>query len=278
MAGLKKESSPEGVFLLVGPSGVGKTETAIAISEMLFGGQSFMTTINMSEFQEKHTVSRLLGSPPGYVGYGEGGQLTDPVRIKPYSVILLDEIEKAHPDILNTFYQIFDKGVANDGEGRAIDFKNTVIIMTSNLATEEITKLCSSNETIEMEEIREQITPALTKYLKPALLGRMTVIPYKNLSLEALSKIASLKLGSIEKQLKAQGIELAYDESLLEQIVSLSNATETGARNLEMIINNTLMPKLSSAILESRVENEQIAKMSMKLDDEKNLNVEVEYK
>jgi type VI secretion system protein VasG len=277
MAGLKKESTPEGVFLLVGPSGVGKTETAIAISELLFGGQSFMTTINMSEFQEKHTVSRLLGSPPGYVGYGEGGQLTDPVRIKPYSVILLDEIEKAHPDILNTFYQIFDKGIANDGEGREINFKNTVIIMTSNLATEEITNLCSGNENIEMESIREQITPALTKYLKPALLGRMTVIPYKNLSLEALSKIASLKLESIEKQLLSQGIELIYDEALLEQIVSLSNATETGARNLEMIINNTLMPKLSSAILESRVENQQIEKMTMSLDVEKNVNVEVEY-
>jgi len=149
--------------------------------------------------------------------------------------------------------------------------------MTSNLATEEITKLCSGDEPIDMEKIREQITPALTKYLKPALLGRMTVIPYKNLSLEALSRIASLKLKSIEKQLLAQGIELSYDEALLEQIVALSNATETGARNLEMIINNTLMPKLSSAILESRVENQQIAKMSMKLDDEKNVTVEVEY-
>jgi len=277
MAGLKKENSPEGVFLLVGPSGVGKTETAIAIAEMLFGGQSFMTTINMSEFQEKHTVSRLLGSPPGYVGYGEGGQLTDPVRIKPYSVILLDEIEKAHPDILNTFYQIFDKGVANDGEGREINFKNTVIIMTSNLATEEITHLCSNNECIEMESIREQITPALTKYLKPALLGRMTVIPYKNLSLEALRKIASLKLESIESQLESQGIELNYDDSLLEQIVSLSNATETGARNLEMIINNTLMPKLSSAILESRVDREQIREMSMSLNEDRSVKIEVEY-
>lgn len=150
--------------------------------------------------------------------------------------------------------------------------------MTSNLATEEITNLCNENEEIEMESIREQITPALTKYLKPALLGRMTVIPYKNLSIEALSKIASLKLEGIERQLQAQGIELIYDEALLEQIVSLSNATETGARNLEMIINNTLMPKLSSAILESRVENQQIEKMSMKLDEGKNVNVEVEYK
>ena len=277
MAGLKKESTPEGVFLLVGPSGVGKTETALAIADMLFGGKNFITTINMSEFQEKHTVSRLLGSPPGYVGYGDGGQLTDPVRVKPYSVILLDEIEKAHPDILNTFYQIFDKGVANDGEGREINFKNTVIIMTSNLATDEITELFEEDNSISMESIQEKITPILSRHLKPALLGRMTVIPYKNLSLEALKEIASLKLKGIERQLQAQGIEMSYDEALLEQIVALSNATETGARNLEMIISNTLMPKLSSAILESRVENQEISKMSLSLDEVKNVDVEVEY-
>ena len=278
MAGLKKESTPEGVFLLVGPSGVGKTETALAITDLLFGGKNFITTINMSEFQEKHTVSRLLGSPPGYVGYGDGGQLTDPVRIKPYSVILLDEIEKAHPDILNTFYQIFDKGIANDGEGREINFKNTVIIMTSNLATEEITELFASNPNISMEAIREAITPTLSLHLKPALLGRMTVIPYKNLEKDALRSIAGLKLQGIVKQLKNQGIELKYDDGLLEQIVSLSNAMETGARNLEMIINNTLMPKLSSAILDSRIEEQQISKINMSLDETKNVNIKVEYK
>jgi len=232
----------------------------------------------MSEFQEKHTVSRLLGSPPGYVGYGDGGQLTDPVRIKPYSVILLDEIEKAHPDILNTFYQIFDKGIANDGEGREINFKNTVIIMTSNLATEEITELFASNPNISMEAIREAITPTLSLHLKPALLGRMTVIPYKNLEKDALRSIAGLKLQGIVKQLKNQGIELKYDDGLLEQIVSLSNAMETGARNLEMIINNTLMPKLSSAILDSRIEEQQISKINMSLDETKNVNIKVEYK
>jgi len=277
MAGLKKESTPEGVFLLVGPSGVGKTETALAITDLLFGGENFITTINMSEFQEKHTVSRLLGSPPGYVGYGDGGQLTDPVRIKPYSVILLDEIEKAHPDILNTFYQIFDKGIANDGEGRAINFKNTVIIMTSNLATEEISELLASNPNMSMEAIRDAITPTLSQHLKPALLGRMTVIPYKNLEKDSLAQIAKLKLQSVLKQLQSQGIELVYDEALLERIVSLSNAMETGARNLEMIISNTLMPKLSSAILESRIEERQIKKIVMSLDEAKNVNVNVEY-
>ena len=266
-AGLKKENTPEGVFLLVGPSGVGKTETAIKIAQMLFGGERFLTTINMTEFQEKHTVSRLIGSPPGYVGYGDGGQLTDPVRVKPYSVVLLDEIEKAHPDILNLFYQIFDKGVANDGEGREIDFSNTVIIMTSNLATDAITQLCTDNEEIAMEEIAKEILPTLSTYLKPALLGRMNVIPYKNLSVDALKKIAKLKLGSIEKQMKAKGIDFSYDDKLLEHIVSLSNATETGARNLELIINSNLMPKLSKVLLESMVKEEELSSISIAIDD-----------
>eukprot|EP01029_Cantina_marsupialis_P020139 TRINITY_DN469_c0_g1_i1.p1 TRINITY_DN469_c0_g1~~TRINITY_DN469_c0_g1_i1.p1 ORF type:complete len:745 (-),score=151.77 TRINITY_DN469_c0_g1_i1:48-2282(-) len=166
VSGLKNENSPAGVFLLVGPSGVGKTETARAIAELMYGGERFITTINMTEFQEKHTVSRLIGSPPGYVGYGEGGQLTDPVRVKPYSVVLLDEIEKAHPDILNLFYQIFDKGIANDGEGRVIDFKNTIIIMTSNLATQQITELFLNNNDISMDEVTKEITPILSSYLQ----------------------------------------------------------------------------------------------------------------
>ncbi len=273
-AGLKKENTPEGVFLLVGPSGVGKTETAIKIAKLLYGGERFLTTINMTEFQEKHTVSRLIGSPPGYVGYGEGGQLTDPVRIKPYSVVLLDEIEKAHPDILNLFYQIFDKGKVNDGEGREIDFSNTVIIMTSNLATDEITRLCGENEDICMEEITEKILPVLSKYLKPALLGRMNVIPYKNLSMDALKKIAKLKLGSIERQMRRKEIEFDYDDRLLDHIVALSNATETGARNLELIINNNIMPKLSKALLESMLEERVLKKIHLSIDDMNSVSVE----
>jgi len=273
-AGLKKANTPEGVFLLVGPSGVGKTETAISIANLLFGGDRFLTTINMTEFQEKHTVSRLIGSPPGYVGYGDGGQLTDPVRVKPYSVVLLDEIEKAHPDILNLFYQIFDKGVANDGEGREIDFSNTVIIMTSNLATDEITQLCTENNDIPMEDVSKQILPTLSKYLKPALLGRMNVIPYKNLSVEALKEIARLKLGSIQKQLDSKNIDFAYDDHLLEHIVSLSNATETGARNLELIINNNLMPKLSKVLLESMVNEVALESIAVSIDDENAIHIE----
>ena len=277
MAGLKKESTPEGVFLLVGPSGVGKTETALAVADMLFGGKSFITTINMSEFQEKHTVSRLIGSPPGYVGYGEGGQLTDPVRVKPYSVILLDEIEKAHPDILNLFYQIFDKGIANDGEGREIDFKNTVIIMTSNLATDEITNLILSHSDVKMEEISKKINPILSQYLKPALLGRMSVIPYRNLSIDALKKIVLLKLNSIEKQLMAKNIEISFDTELIEHVVNLSNSTETGARNLELIINNTLLPKLSRELLQSTVDNKKIKSIELTLDEKSQIFLDVIY-
>jgi len=272
-AGLKKENTPEGVFLLVGPSGVGKTETAIRLTELLYGGKQFLTTINMTEFQEKHTISRLIGSPPGYVGYGEGGQLTDPVRIKPYSVVLLDEIEKAHPDILNLFYQIFDKGVANDGEGREIDFKNTVIIMTSNLATDEITQLCTQNDAITMEEISEKILPKLSKYLKPALLGRMTVIPYKNLSHESLKKIVDLKFNTLKKQLKLQKINLKYDDSLLAHIVEQSNATDTGARNLELIINNNLMPKLSKILLEGMSQEKNIKSIIVSIDSENKIKI-----
>jgi type VI secretion system protein VasG len=254
-AGLKKENAPAGVFLLVGPSGVGKTETARAIADFLYGGEQFLTTINMTEFQEKHTVSRLIGSPPGYVGYGDGGQLTDPVRIKPYSVVLLDEIEKAHPDILNLFYQIFDKGVVNDGEGRAIDFKNTIILMTSNLATEAITQICTQYENVELEPLTEAILPVLSDYLKPALLGRMSIVPYMNLSESALKEIVRLKLRTVEGQLAKKEIGFKYDDALLEHIVSLSDARDTGARNIELIVNTNLMPKLSKRVLEASVDN-----------------------
>ena len=266
IAGLKNEDTPAGVFLLVGPSGVGKTETARAIADLMYGGERFITTINMTEFQEKHTVSRLIGSPPGYVGYGEGGQLTDPVRVKPYSVVLLDEIEKAHPDILNLFYQIFDKGLANDGEGRVIDFKNTIIIMTSNLATEQITNLCMQNENISMEELSKEIIPTLSAYLQPALLGRMNVIPYFNLKHSALKDIARLKLQKIEKQLNKKEIHLNIDETLLDFIVSLSNTIDTGARNIDLIINTNIMPKLSKYILNCSLENIVIKSISLTID------------
>lgn len=268
ISGLKNEDSPAGVFLLVGPSGVGKTETARAIADLMYGGERFITTINMTEFQEKHTVSRLIGSPPGYVGYGEGGQLTDPVRVKPYSVVLLDEIEKAHPDILNLFYQIFDKGIANDGEGRVIDFKNTIIIMTSNLATEQITQLCTNNNDMTMDKISQEITPILSSYLQPALLGRMNVIPYLNLKDSALKDIAKLKLKTIQKQLNKKEITLNIDDNLLDYIVSLSNTVDTGARNIDLIINTNIMPKLSKYILNCSLENIKISSIELSIDNQ----------
>ncbi|AXH09776.1 type VI secretion system ATPase TssH [Malaciobacter halophilus] len=269
ISGLKKEDSPTGVFLLVGPSGVGKTETAKAIAKLMYGGERFITTINMTEFQEKHTVSRLIGSPPGYVGYGDGGQLTDPVRVKPYSVVLLDEIEKAHPDILNLFYQIFDKGEVNDGEGRVIDFKNTTIIMTSNLATKEITNYCQVNKKdICLEELCSIITPTLSEYLKPALLGRMNVIPYFNLDNEALKKITQQKFETTKKQLKKKDIELDIDEKLIEYIVQLSNSIDTGARNIDLIINTKIMPKLSKYLLDASINKKKLKKISLFLEDD----------
>jgi len=272
-AGMKNENAPAGVFLLVGPSGVGKTETARNVAELMFGGEKFLTTINMTEFQEKHTVSRLIGSPPGYVGYGEGGQLTDPVRIKPYSVVLLDEIEKAHPDILNLFYQIFDRGIVNDGEGREINFRNTVIFMTSNLATEEITELCTKNENIEMQELINAITPTLSSYLKPALLGRMNVVPYMNLGDRALKEIVKLKLGGIEKQLQAKEVKFKYDEEVLERIVFLSNAMDTGARNIDLIINTNIMPVLSKTILDCTIEQSPLKAVKLSLDSDNKIMV-----
>lgn len=267
ISGLKNENAPAGVFLLVGPSGVGKTETALSIADLMYGGERFITTINMTEFQEKHTVSRLIGSPPGYVGYGDGGQLTDPVRVKPYSVVLLDEIEKAHPDILNLFYQIFDKGLANDGEGRVIDFKNTVIIMTSNLASEEITSLCTTNGNITLDEITKNITPVLSSYLQPALLGRMNVIPYFNLKDSALKEITKLKLKTIEKQLAKKEIVLNVGEKLLDYVVSLSNTVDTGARNIDLIINTNIMPKLSKYILNATINNVKINSIDLSIDE-----------
>ncbi|WP_428739507.1 type VI secretion system ATPase TssH [Sulfurimonas sp.] len=276
MAGLKKENAPAGVFLLVGPSGVGKTETALSIADLIFGGERFITTINMTEFQEKHTVSRLIGSPPGYVGYGEGGQLTDPVRVKPYSVVLLDEIEKAHPEVLNLFYQMFDKGVLNDGEGRTIDFKNTIIVMTSNLATAEITELCTQNSAITMDEIKDYITPVLSDYLQPALLGRMNVIPYMNLKDNALKEITKLKLNFINQQLEKKAIDFKYDETLLDFIVEVSNARDTGARNIELIINSKVMPELSRVILNAAVEKQFIEELHISVDENREIIIRSE--
>jgi type VI secretion system protein VasG len=266
-SGLRNPQQPLGVFLLVGPSGVGKTETAINLAIQLFGSEKNLVTVNMSEYQEKHTVSRLVGSPPGYVGYGEGGVLTEAVRQQPYSVVLLDEVEKAHQDILNIFYQVFDKGVLSDGEGKEINFANTVILLTSNLASDVISEMCNDPDCT-VEAITEAIRPILNNHFKPALLARMTVLPYKALTKEALHDIAIIKLGKLQKQLKNNnGIKLTYDDNILDAIVERCTDAETGARNIDLIINVNLLPKLSSFVLSTMSDGNVPDGIHLKLDE-----------
>ncbi|MFO0586485.1 MAG: type VI secretion system ATPase TssH [Polyangiaceae bacterium] len=274
-AGLKPQSTPQGVFLLVGPSGVGKTETALSLADLLYGGERMMVTINMSEFQEKHTVARLIGSPPGYVGYGEGGMLTEAVRQRPYTVVLLDECEKADPDVLNLFYQVFDKGMLSDGEGRVVDFKNTLIIMTSNLATDKITNMAvaareEGNEP-DVKEIMETIKPTLVAHFKPALLARMTFVPYLPISSSALGEITRLKMNQLlDRLMKNQRVEGSYTDRLVELIASRCTEVDTGARNIDHILRATLLPMLSNRILERMAEGPLPKKLLIDIDDEKN--------
>jgi type VI secretion system protein VasG len=250
-AGLDDPGKPAGVFLLVGPSGVGKTETALALSDLLFGGEQTLITINMSEFQEAHTVSTLKGSPPGYVGYGEGGVLTEAVRRRPYSVVLLDEVEKAHPDVLELFFQVFDKGRMEDGEGREIDFRNTIIILTSNTATDGVMKLTSDPETMPTgDALVQALKPELNKIFKAAFLGRLVIIPYFPVRDAAMKQIIRLKLTKIEKRLReTHRIILSYEEAVIEEIARRCSEVESGARNVDNILTNTLLPEISRQIL-----------------------------
>jgi len=256
-AGLGNPDAPIGVFLFVGPSGVGKTETALAVADLLFGGERFMTTINMSEYQEKHTVSRLIGSPPGYVGYGEGGQLTEAVRQRPYSVVLLDEVEKADLDVMNLFYQVFDKGMLNDGEGREIDFKNTVIFLTSNLATDIITEACSDGDRPDMDELVGLIRPKLSAHFKPALLARMSILPFYTINQDAMKMITDLKLGKIVKRMAAtHDMKLEFAPAVTQAIADRCKEVETGARNIDHIIRGTLLPQMSTQLLQKMSEGD----------------------
>jgi len=249
-AGLRDTDTPMGIFLLVGPSGVGKTETALGVADLLFGGERFMVSINMSEFQEKHTVSRLIGSPPGYVGYGEGGVLTEAVRQRPYSVVLLDEVEKADLEVMNLFYQVFDKGILSDGEGRNIDFKNTVLFLTSNLANDLITQACASEEQPSLENLVEKIRPILSKHFKPALLARMEIVPFTPIKPEAMGDIVKIKLQQLAQRLQeSQKIQFVYQDAVVEQIAQRCTEVETGARNIDHIINRTLLPRIASEVL-----------------------------
>ncbi len=250
-AGVRDPNTPIGVLLFVGPSGVGKTETALALADLLYGGERFVTSINMSEFQEKHTVSRLVGSPPGYVGYGEGGVLTEAVRQRPYSVVLLDECEKADLDVMNLFYQVFDKGVLNDGEGRAIDFKNTVVILTSNLASAEIMELYNREEPPEVSEVIDTIRPILSKHFKPALLARMTVVPYRSISQPILRDITQLKLSKLARRLdQSHRLAVTFAPELIEELARRCTDPGSGARNVDHILRSSLMPELARTLLE----------------------------
>jgi type VI secretion system protein VasG len=250
-AKLTDPRKPIGVFLMVGTSGVGKTETALTLAELLYGGEQNITVINMSEFKEEHKVSTLMGSPPGYVGYGEGGVLTEAVRRRPYSVVLLDEMEKAHPGVQDVFYQVFDKGMLRDGEGRDIDFKNTIIIMTSNAGTDAIHKLCADPDTMpDAGGLAEALRPDLLKIFKPAFLGRVTLVPYFPLSDEIMKQIVELQLKRIARRVNEnyKG-EFTYEPALIEGISARCKEVESGARNIDHILTRGLLPEMSGLFL-----------------------------
>ena len=258
-ARLDNPNKPIGVFMLCGPSGVGKTETALALAETLYGGEQNIVTINMSEFQEAHTVSTLKGAPPGYVGYGEGGRLTEAVRRRPYSVVLLDEIEKAHPDVHELFFQVFDKGVMEDGTGRRIDFKNTLILLTSNVGTDVIMSAAKRDPLPEPEALSAELRPSLLEVFPPALLGRIVTIPYFPLSPDMLAGIVRLQLGRIGKRIaENHRAEFIADPTAVDHIVSLCNDPDSGGRVIDNIITNTILPALSREILKRSLAREEI--------------------
>jgi type VI secretion system protein VasG len=250
-AGIENPNKPIGVFMLAGPSGVGKTETALALAETLYGGEQNAITINMSEFQEAHTVSTLKGAPPGYVGYGEGGVLTEAVRRRPYSVVLLDEVEKAHPDVHEIFFQVFDKGWMEDGEGRVIDFKNTLIFLTTNVGSELILNLCKDPAARpDPEQIAKALRKPLLKTFPAALLGRMVAIPYYPLDDETIGNIARLQLGRVAKRvLESHRIPFVYDDAVVKLIAGRCTELESGGRTIDSILTNTLLPRISQELL-----------------------------
>ena len=276
-AGLADPRKPLGVFLFCGTSGVGKTETALALAELLYGGEQNVTTINMSEFKEEHKVSTLVGAAPGYVGYGEGGVLTEAVRRKPYSVILLDEMEKAHPGVQDVFYQVFDKGMLKDGQGRDIDFKNTLIIMTSNAGTDTIEELCRNAETLpEPEELATALRPDLTEYFKPAFLGRVVVVPYFPLRPEILREIVVISLERIRKRVVANyGASFDWDEALLDKLVARCTEVESGARNIENILKRGLLADLAERLLSLRAEGTEVTRITVSAGETADYEIEL---
>src|SRR5262245_35521061 len=276
-ARLEDPRRPIGVFLLVGPSGVGKTETALALADTLYGGEHNMVTINMSEYQEAHTVSGLKGSPPGYVGYGEGGILTEAVRRKPYCVVLLDEMEKAHTDVMELFYQVFDKGMLEDAEGREVDFKNTLSLLTSNVGTDTIMKLCADPDTRpDPEGLVEALRPELLKAFKPAFLGRLIVVPYYPITDDVMHKIIELQLGRIRTRLLENNrTQFSYDDALVSAIARRCTEVESGARNVDHILTRTLLPEVSREFLARLAAGETITKVHVAVDAAGGLQYEI---
>ncbi|MGN4190047.1 type VI secretion system ATPase TssH [Burkholderia gladioli] len=267
-AGLEDPNKPRGVFMFVGPSGVGKTETALALADVLYGGERKMVTINMSEYQEAHSVSGLKGSPPGYVGYGEGGVLTEAVRRNPYSVVLLDEVEKAHPDVLEMFFQVFDKGAMDDAEGREIDFRNTLIILTSNVGSSQVMQACLNKPQEDLPDpdaLAETLRPALYKAFKPAFLGRMKVVPYYPISDEVLVEIIELKLDRIRRRIEANHkAAFEWDESLVEAVLARCTEVDSGARNVDHILNGTLLPEIAGHVLERLADGTALKRIAVR--------------
>jgi type VI secretion system protein VasG len=266
-ANLDDPDKPQAVFLFVGPSGTGKTETALALADLLYGGERKLITINMSEYQEAHSVSGLKGSPPGYVGYGEGGLLTEAVRRNPYSVVLLDEIEKAHPDVSELFFQVFDKGVMDDAEGREIDFKNTIIILTSNVGSATVMQACLNRAPAELPSsaaLEELIRPQLIKHFKPAFLGRLKVVPFYPIGDEVLANIIGLKLGRIERRIAANHrAGFSWDGALVEAVLSRCTEVDSGARNVDHILNGTLLPEIAASVLAKMAEGAAVASIKV---------------
>ncbi len=272
--GLTPENGPQGVFLLTGPSGTGKTETALALADILFGGEKSLITINLSEYQESHTVSQLKGSPPGYVGYGQGGILTEAVRKRPYSVVLLDEVEKAHRDVINLFYQVFDRGFMRDGEGREIDFRNTVILMTSNLGGDAVMQMLEEQPETTESDLHELLRPLLRDHFQPALLARFQTIIYHPLSEPALRTIVQMKLDQVRQRLlRHYGITTTISENLFDALTAACLLPDTGARNIDSLLNQQILPVLSQQLLTYLSRQQKPQQLTLSWSDEEGIEL-----
>lgn len=277
--GLTSENAPQGVFLLVGPSGVGKTESALALADALYGGEKSLITINLSEYQEPHTVSQLKGSPPGYVGYGQGGILTEAVRKRPYSVVLLDEVEKAHRDVMNLFYQVFDRGFMRDGEGREIDFRNTVILMTSNLGSDHLMQLLNESQEATEADLHELLRPILRDHFQPALLARFQTVIYRPLSQIAMREIVGMKLEQVSHRLKRHyGLKTVIEDSLYDTLTAACLLPDTGARNVDSLLNQQILPVLSQQLLTHMATQQKPASLAMSWNEEEGIGLEFDVR